>query len=233
MRPGVRTSKLSAILAGALVLAACAILPPGPSPSPAAAPPPTTAAVAAAPTPAPVAPEPTAIVLDQPTPVRTVAPSIAAPPTVAPTAVVSPTRPPAPSASPATTAPPTPTAQPGALPLRPPGQAVQSYTRATAASKASRPDSDLEAILKTPLSDSPVGFVNGHHLLASESKDVSHFSYALNPLYNEAADGRQRFLVFGNSPNFLNYRGGDLGALLLDNSDRAVWASTTASASSH
>lgn len=203
-------------LVAAWLLSACTILPPGPSPTP-SAPPPT--APAAVPTAAPAAPaaSPTAIVLDQPTAVRTVAPSIAAPPTATPTTAASP------SPSPIAVAP-TPTPQPGDLPLRPTGQAIQSYNRAQAGARARTPESDLEAILKTPLSDSPVGFVNAHHLLPSESRELSHFSFALNPLYNEAADGRQQFLVFGNSPNFLNYRGGDLGALLLDNSDRAVWA---------
>jgi hypothetical protein len=110
------------------------------------------------------------------------------------------------------------------LPLRLTQEAMQSYARKIADSRATLPGSELEDVLKTPLSDSRVGFVNGHLFFASESRVASHYSYALNPLYNDATDGRRRFLVFGNSPNFLNYRAGNLGELLLDNSDRAIWS---------
>ena len=180
------------------------------------------------PTPPPVVVVPTAL----PPPGATAVPAPTNPPTAAPqvappTNLPQPTPAPPPPAVVATPVPVTPApapAQPGALPLRPASEAVQSYSRTVAGSRATLPESDLEDLLDTPLSESKIGFVNGHHFLASENKAVTHFSYALNPLYNEAADGRQRFLVFGNSPNFLNYRSGNLGEMLLANSDRAVWA---------
>jgi hypothetical protein len=208
LRGPAQAAARSTLLAATLFLSACQPEAPAPpSPAPPQAVPPTAA----------------------PGPPATTQPS-AVPATTQPaTAVVLPTTaplptPPAAVASPAASPAAAPSPQPGQLPLRLAQEAIRSYAGRIAASTATLPESDLEGILKTPLSDSRVGFVNGHLFLASESRAASHFSYALNPLYNEGSDGRQRYLVFGNTPNFLNYRSGNLGEQLQANSDRAIWA---------
>jgi hypothetical protein len=109
-------------------------------------------------------------------------------------------------------------------PFRSAAEAIASQTARLQGLKESLEPSDLEKVLKTPLSESRVGFVNGHHLLETEVRELGHFSYALNPLYNATTDGKQQFLIFGNSPNFLNYRSGSLAESLLRNSDRVIWA---------
>ena len=117
-------------------------------------------------------------------------------------------------------------AGPALPPLRTSAEALAAETSRLNGAQAGRDLSDLARALRTPLAESRVGFVNGHHLLESELAELGHFSFALNPLYNQASNGRQQFLIFGNSPNFLNYRSQDLGQAALQNSDRAVWAAS-------
>jgi hypothetical protein len=213
---------LRGVLLATAALVACL---PAPPPTPSQMPLETPTVVSVLPTPAATAqPEP-GTMSPSPTAARA-EPTVGArleptaPPRPATTAVTKPR----PAASPS----PEPTggaARPDAatLPFRSAPEAIEAYARRLSRTRAALTASELDGILRTPLAESKVGFVNGHHLLESEVAELGHFSFALNPLYNEATNGRQRFLVFGNSPNFLNYRATDLGDVFLQNHDRAVW----------
>lgn len=83
----------------------------------------------------------------------------------------------------------------------------------------------LWQLLATPLSQSRIGLNNWPMLEESEGLEIGHFHFAISPYTAFVDDGRQRFLLFGNSPFAAGFRGNDyLEEVQRRMFDRAVWA---------
>jgi len=91
--------------------------------------------------------------------------------------------------------------------------------------RAAAPNSLLQLLGATPLSQSRLGLHNWPMLEESEALDAGHFRFALSPHTAFVDDGRQRFLLFGNSSLVGSFRGRDyLEEVQRRMFDRAVWA---------
>jgi len=117
---------------------------------------------------------------------------------------------------------------PSEIPPRTVREAVESCAAAREAARrgVGAPVTALDRALSgLPLSQSRLG-LNGWPLVEeSEDLDLGNFRFAVSPYSVYAEDGKQRFLLFGNTPLLGSFRGRDyLEDVQRRIFDRAVWA---------
>ncbi len=117
---------------------------------------------------------------------------------------------------------------PSDIPSRSPAEAVASCTarRESEGNKNASAQTPLQQLLaNTPLTESRIGLNNWPMMEEAEGLNLGHFRFAISPYTPSVDDGKERFLLFANSPLAGGFRGRDyLEDVQRRMFDRAVWA---------